>query len=1197
MWRATLWKTVENVKHGVEVAYGGDLPNQATKETYTYTFTGWQSDVDGTVYPGRTPAFPVVKQDTVYYACYHAQENIISVTQNSVTTYYTTVAAALQAAESNAATATLKFRRNTGNAAKVNLDGDILEFGKTYSGDTTALSFTVDLNGLEVGSDTGATVLKNPTGYINLTVTGSGTLYSRGSGDVVTAIVGRNLTVNSDAVLKATSTGGKAVGIQVDAGTPTLKGVNLAVEGQTEAIGILVEQGGALTCGSDAINATVTANGNAYGLLNRGAVTSPNVVLNVTATGDAYGFANEGGTVAVSGEYTDLEAHATSTGGTGYGLYSNGGSVGSDGSWLSNGVISGSSYGIYCTDGSIFVSGNKLYFKGANEENALSDTVVIAEGYVQTEAYDPYVGYYRLAREHTITFVTNGGTEVKTIRQLYGTPLTDSQFLTTMRGYDFINWHTVEDLTKVYTVPSWMPDESLTLYAQWELVEYIYTLDTELTNMKVRFYGLKYGDTDLVTEAALATSDAALPNAVKTENMTYKSGTTLYIHAGWYTEPDGGGEFVNLSGDLSALDTNGDGVIKLYSKWVVQTQCYNYYSNSTSTRYDFAMMGTTANTAANVYVTNNHQNLDSSSTSTYGYGYLYYVVPRDGSYTVYYDNYRSSGTTSSYRKYVWIEKISGATTSTVKAHDYVACASTRVYDATGSIACKAGDVLVLRTCRYSTSSSYNSYVYGYVTEENGTIEMSYEVSAPQVYEQFAYNVTMGNVTLPIPVSDSGERFSGWSEGTASADSANWLMTLTPEMVEDQNLPWVSRQVMNLYANWQEATWKGYQSAGRNFSAITGTDAVTVRNNQTVTLRFQALANAVVAQKLQFASKLPENTVLTLVNLSVTPHAYYTYTVGEGGLEGLDLSSFTNMANGTSFTAAAGDDLLLQIDHGYTVDPADQTVSLWAGAITPETLLSYRLVAASGAAETLTEDTLTYKESGTVAVDIPSLPGKGFETTDGVYLRVSWGDLNMAPGTQMQIGEYSMTIFSGSYGLISLGTVADYSVLNRVELIYEFPTSVYWDAAPDAVNEFSQMFTYEVIVVPGTLPENVLFSDFVTTVGTYTQTITVTPIDPVTVSTNVVVAAPGETVTLGTFSYDETVAVEWYIYANVEGYLEVTEACLTLFDGVTEENGKLAGITLTDRAATLTVSATAEAGEYYVKLVCGDKYVFVQIIVT
>ncbi len=1241
-----VWQTIENVKHGQTVAYEGQEPYQTAKETYTYTFMGWQRGTDRLGKSESSDSFWLIKQNTDYYTWFTAQENIISTYISSVndTQYFTTVASALAYAETNYnGKVVLKFRRNAGNGTNVDLDGDILEFGRTYNG-TTALTFEVDLNSLQVGSDTGATVLVNPAdSYINLTLSstgGQGTLYSRGTGDVVAATVQRSLILNANATLEAvssggnatgltgvigetagsgtvsgagtvrvdaaleavgldktgsislsgslavTSTGGRAVGVQLRSGSSTDCDIsNMTVAG-VNAVGIAVPSGSSLT--ADISGVTVTASGgDAYGVQNAGTALSPQMAITVTASGNAYGFYNDGGSVSGM-ESADLQLSAT--GENGYGLYSVGGSVGSEEDYLNTGVIFGSDYGIYCTDGSIFVSGNDLYFKGETEENALSDTVAVAPDYVQTEAYAPYDGYYRLARYHTITFDSQGGTAVAEIHQLYGTPLDAGAFVSTRRGYTLLCWITDPETEAVFTVPETMPDEDYTLTAYWEIVEYYYTLDTEKVNLKLEFYGETYGDTELMTQVEAQTERSALPDSVKSENMTYKKETTLYIHGGWYTEPDGAGEFVDLSGDLSALDGDGDGTAQLYSKWIVQTQCNNYYTNSGSTRYDFAMMGTTANTAANLYVTYYHQSLASTSTSSYGYGYLYYVVPKDGTYTVYYDNYRSSGTTSSYRKYVQIQKISGSTTTTVQSAVSVSCSSTRNYEATSSIDCKAGDVLVLRAYRYSTSSSstYYSYVYGYVTEATGSAEMSYEVSAPLVQERFVYTVEMGDVTLPIAESDSGLRFSGWSVDEVSANSANWLMTLTPEMVEDPNLPWALGEVMNLHANWQQYEWLGYQTADRSFGAITDTAAVTIRENQTVTLRFQSLDGASTAKQIRFANALPAGTVLTLVNRGSSPNAYYTYTVGQEGISTLELSAFRNMADGTAFSGGAGDDLLLQIDCSHASNPASsQTVTLWAGAVTPESILAYQLLDSNVTEAVLAEDTLTYKESGTVTLDIPALTDMGFSNTDTLYLRVSWNDLKLVPGIQLEIGENSAVLYGARYGWLKLDTVASYTAASQVNLSYAFPTSVYWDSA-DNSKEFSETFTYELVVASGALPENVLYSRDVDTVGRYTQNITVTPTPPVTASEEAVGAVQGETLTL-TFTYTERTgapAPALYLYRNVDGYLEEMDA----------EN-LLSDFALSEGVLTATLQQDAEPGEYYVKFVYDDKCAYVQVAVT
>ncbi len=69
----------------------------------------------------------------------------------------------------------------------------------------------------------------------------------------------------------------------------------------------------------------------------------------------------------------------------------------------------------------------------------------------------------------TITFDSEGGTDVSPITQHYGSTLT-APADPTRSGYTFAGWYLDEALTESYTLPSTMPLSSVTLYAKWTAV-------------------------------------------------------------------------------------------------------------------------------------------------------------------------------------------------------------------------------------------------------------------------------------------------------------------------------------------------------------------------------------------------------------------------------------------------------------------------------------------------------------------------------------------------------------------------------------------------------------------------------------------------------------------------------------------------------------------------------------------------------
>ena len=99
-------------------------------------------------------------------------------------------------------------------------------------------------------------------------------------------------------------------------------------------------------------------------------------------------------------------------------------------------------------------------FKGWYDNESLTGSPVTAIGDTETGNKEYWAKWE--INQYTITFDTNGGSEIASITQDYGTPIT-APADPTREGYTFIGWDT--------EIPTTMPAENITLKAKWKDIE------------------------------------------------------------------------------------------------------------------------------------------------------------------------------------------------------------------------------------------------------------------------------------------------------------------------------------------------------------------------------------------------------------------------------------------------------------------------------------------------------------------------------------------------------------------------------------------------------------------------------------------------------------------------------------------------------------------------------------------------------
>ena len=121
--------------------------------------------------------------------------------------------------------------------------------------------------------------------------------------------------------------------------------------------------------------------------------------------------------------------------------------------------------------------------------------------------------------KYTITFDTNGGSEIAPITQDYGTEITAPD-KPTRKGYTFKGWDK--------EIPETMPAENITVKAQWKINQYTITFDTnggsEIAPI-TQDYGTKITAPDKPTRKGYTFKgwDKEIPETMPAENITVKA--------------------------------------------------------------------------------------------------------------------------------------------------------------------------------------------------------------------------------------------------------------------------------------------------------------------------------------------------------------------------------------------------------------------------------------------------------------------------------------------------------------------------------------------------------------------------------------------------------------------------------------------------------------------------------------------------
>ena len=187
-------------------------------------------------------------------------------------------------------------------------------------------------------------------------------------------------------------------------------------------------------------------------------------------------------------------------------------------------------------------------FKGWYDNENLTGSPVTAIGGAETGNKEYWAKWE--INQYTITFDTNGGSEIAPITQDYGTEITAPDN-PTRKGYTFKGWDK--------EIPETMPADNITVKAQWEINKYTITFDTnggsEIAPI-TQDYGTEITVPDNPTRKDYTFKgwDKEIPETMPAENMTVKAQWEINQYTIAF-DTNGGSEIAPITQDYGTAIT------------------------------------------------------------------------------------------------------------------------------------------------------------------------------------------------------------------------------------------------------------------------------------------------------------------------------------------------------------------------------------------------------------------------------------------------------------------------------------------------------------------------------------------------------------------------------------------------------------------------------------------------------------------
>ena len=223
-----------------------------------------------------------------------------------------------------------------------------------------------------------------------------------------------------------------------------------------------------------------------------------------------------------------------------------------NGGTINNGNVTGYTYGVGAT---LPAADDMTYtghtFKGWYDNENLTGSPVTAIGGTEMGNKEYWAKWE--INQYTITFDTNGGSEIAPITQDYGTEITAPDN-PTRKGYTFRGWDK--------EIPKTMPAENITVKAQWEINQYTITFDTnggsEIAPI-TQDYGTEITAPDNPTRKGYTFRgwDKEIPKTMPAENITVKAQWEINQYTITF-DTNGGSEIAPITQDYGTEITAPD---------------------------------------------------------------------------------------------------------------------------------------------------------------------------------------------------------------------------------------------------------------------------------------------------------------------------------------------------------------------------------------------------------------------------------------------------------------------------------------------------------------------------------------------------------------------------------------------------------------------------------------------------------------